>query len=90
MKGTEQGTEFCTAILNNASTMNKAQCEQDHVQAAQEFVRDRHDLGAIILECTNMAPYAAAIHAATGLPVYSIYTLIRWFQAGLAPRAFDE
>jgi hypothetical protein len=24
-----------------------------------------------------------------GLPVYSIYTFVQWFQSGLMPRVFD-
>lgn len=30
------------------------------------------DLGTIVLECTNLPPYAAALHRATGRPVVSI------------------
>ena len=50
----------------------------------------RHpEVGAIVLECTNMPPYAAAVQAAIGLPVYDIYSMITWFHAGLRPRAFS-
>ena len=42
--------------------------------------------GAIGLECTNMAPYAADIRVATGFPLFSIYNFITWFQQGLQPR----
>ena len=49
----------------------------------------RHsDIGAIVLECTNMVPYARALSDHLLLPVYSIYTFVTWFQAGLAPRDF--
>jgi Asp/Glu/hydantoin racemase len=49
----------------------------------------RHpDVGAIVLECTNMPPYAAALRDALGLPVYDIYSMISWFHAGLRPRRF--
>jgi len=41
-----------------------------------------------VLECTNMPPYAAALQAEVGLPVYDIYSMITWFHAGLRPRAF--
>ena len=55
------------------------------------MLKDNHpDVGAIVLECTNMAPYAAAVRGVTGLPVYSIYSFIQWFQAGLLPRQFSR
>jgi Asp/Glu/hydantoin racemase len=34
------------------------------------------DLGAIVLECTNMPPYADDIRRATGLPVFDIVSLV--------------
>jgi Asp/Glu/hydantoin racemase len=45
-------------------------------------------VGAIVLECTNMPPYAHALREALGLPVYDIYSFISWFHAGLRPRDF--
>jgi hypothetical protein len=33
-----------------------------------------------------MPPYAADLAEALGLPVYDIYSMICWFQAGLRPR----
>lgn len=85
VKGTETGKEFTRCILGNHHTMDQLLCKQDNVNAALQFIEQYPDLGAIVMECTNMAPYANAVHHATGLPVYSIYTLIRWFQAGLSP-----
>ena len=41
------------------------------VRVALQFKNDNPDLGAIVLECTEMPPYADAITAATGLPVFS-------------------
>jgi Asp/Glu/hydantoin racemase len=46
------------------------------------------EVGAIVLECTNMPPYAAALRAALGMPVYDIYSMITWFHTGLRPRRF--
>jgi hypothetical protein len=42
----------------------------------------------VVLECTNMTPFARALSDHLLLPVYSIYTFVTWFQAGLAPRDF--
>lgn len=43
-------------------------------------------VGILMLECTNMIPYAADIQRVSGVPVYSIYTFINWFQGALCPR----
>jgi len=90
IQGCENGREFARAILDDATHMDQTLCAQDNINAAVELRQRCPDLGAIILECTNMAPYSAAIHQATGLPVYSIYTLIRWFQSGLLPATFAD
>ena len=34
----------------------------------------------------RFARHAAHVAAATGLPVFDIYSMITWFQAGLRPR----
>jgi Asp/Glu/hydantoin racemase len=69
--------------------MDVALAEQDVVGAGQDLVANNPDIGAIVLECTNMPPYAAALQAAVGIPVYDIYSMITWFHAGLRPRVFS-
>lgn len=85
---TESGQEFTRAILGNEIQLDVAKARQDNVEAAQTLVDAHPDIGAIVLECTNMVPYAADIRAATGRPVYSIETFVTWFHAGLVPRQF--
>ena len=46
------------------------------VSRAEEFVASNPSIGAIVLECTNFPPYADAIRAATGRPVFHIVNLI--------------
>ena len=88
------GTEHGKRILPRADQGRegrhgcRACAEQDVVEAGKELVARHPDVGAIVLECTNMPPYAAALQAAVGLPVYDIYSMITWFHAGLRPRAF--
>ncbi|EBA07393.1 aspartate/glutamate racemase family protein [Sagittula stellata] len=85
---TEGGWEFTRAILNDEPALDVALARQDNIDAALALQEANPHLGAIVLECTNMVPYAPAIAAATGLPVYSIHTLVRWMHAGLCPPRF--
>jgi hypothetical protein len=87
--GTEHGKEFFRVLIKaEKNDMDIALAEQDVVDAGKELVARNPDVGAIVLECTNMPPYAAALQEAIGLPVYDIYSMISWFYAGLRPRAF--
>lgn len=87
--GTENGREFFRVLIKaEKEEMDIGLAEQDVVEAGLRLVAEHPEVGAIVLECTNMPPYAAALRAATGLPVYDIYSLITWFHAGLRPRDF--
>lgn len=88
--GTEGGTEFTRIILGDEPRLDVEAARRDMVAAARAFVSAHPDLGAILLECTNMVPYAADVRAATGLAVYSIHNFICWFQASLAPPRFPN
>lgn len=87
--GTTEGLrEFTRVILDNELTMDVDAARDDNVQAALAMQKKHPELGGIVLECTNMCPYAADITKATGLPVWSMVSFVEWFQSGLAPRRF--
>ena len=87
--GTEHGKEFFRVLIKaEKDDMDVAQAERDVVEAGKELVAKNPDVGAIVLECTNMPPYAAVLQAEVGLPVYDIYSMITWFHSGLRPRVF--
>lgn len=85
---TEGGREFTRVILDNENELDVDLARLENVEAALALRDANPDLGAIVLECTNMVPYAAAVRSATGLPVFSIYSMVTWFQASLEPRPF--
>lgn len=88
VEGTENGEEFTRVILNDEPSMDIDKARLDNLLAAQNLIAKHDNIGAIVLECTNMVPYAADIQLKTGLPVFSIYTFINWFQAGLVAKRF--
>lgn len=85
---TEGGKEFSRAILGNELSLDVPLARADNVTAALELQAAHPDLGAIVLECTNMIPYAADIRVATELPVFTIESFVTWFQSGLSPRRY--
>lgn len=89
--GTENGTEFFRVLIEGAKTdMDVDAAQRDVVGAGVDLVRRHPEIGALVLECTNMPPYAAALAEAVRLPVYDIYSMVSWFHAGLRPRVFGR
>ena len=88
--GTDEEGEFTQVVLKNKYELDYKLAQQDILEASGELVKNNKQLGAIILECTNMVPYAAEIRKTTGLPVFSIYNFILWFQNSLIPNRFEN
>ncbi|GAB5439438.1 aspartate/glutamate racemase family protein [Falsiruegeria mediterranea] len=86
--GTDGGRAFTRCILDDHAEIDFDACRQDMIDAAREIVETDRDIGAIVLECTNMVPYARDVRKVTGLPVYSIYSFVNWFHQGLMPQRF--
>ncbi len=79
VQGVEPGTEFVTRILGNQPQMDLAQAERDVVAAALALKARAPDIHTVVLECTNMPPYIAAIEAATGLKTLWLKDVARLF-----------
>ena len=86
--GLPDNGRFQRALLGLATEDSYEIRENEAVDAARLLVAMHPEVGAIVLECTNLVPHAAAIHAATALPVYDVWTLISWFYAGLRPKTW--
>lgn len=90
IEGTDPGGEFATRILRDASELDFSRARAEVVDAAVRLVERHPSVGAIVLECTNMVPYASEIRRTTKRPVFSIYTHLLWFHAALLPRRFPS
>jgi Asp/Glu/hydantoin racemase len=88
--GTESGREFTRYQRENDMLMDFELARQDMINAALRLQEENQDVGAIVLECTNMPPYAADIQRATGLPVFDIVSLIHFAYLGLVPPIYQQ
>jgi hypothetical protein len=88
--GMETEKEFTRALLDNELELDVDVAREEHVRVARRLVADHPDIGAIVLECTNMPPYAADVQRETGRPVFDVLSLVTMFHdalvAGQSPR----
>ena len=88
--GTDGGREFTRVLLNDEERLDVGAAEHDILAAGEELVAKHDGIGAVLLECTNMVPYARALSQRVRLPVFSIYTFVTWFHSGLVPRDWGD
>jgi hypothetical protein len=76
IEGVAEGGVFQGAIYERPVDDSVAAREAEVVAAARRLIARHADIGAILFECTNFPPHRVAVGAATGLPVYDVWTLI--------------
>ena len=88
--GMEGEKEFTRVLLDDELELDVDLAREEHVRVARRLVAEHPDIGAIVLECTNMPPYTADIQRETRRPVFDITSLVRMahdaLAAGRAPR----
>jgi hypothetical protein len=80
-----EGTEFARVILEDRPYLDVEAAQREHVRAAEGLCRAHPEVGALVLECTNMPPYRDAIRRATGRPVFDLVHLLTLIRAAAAP-----
>ena len=76
IEGIAAGCAFQQTLLHDLPELDVGDALLQVVGAAQRLLARHPTLTDIVLECTNMPPYADAVRRATGVRVHDITTLI--------------
>lgn len=82
------GRYFNQRLIGDQLDFEIEKMEQDLVEVARGMVERHPDIGVLLLECINMAPYAAAIQVAIDRPVWDIMVLLNAVQESLHRRPY--
>lgn len=72
-----------SCILEGRGSFDNGLVEQEVVSKALSC-GEEDEIGAILLECSDMPPYAWAVQAACKVPVFDFTTMIRWLHNSVA------
>ena len=88
--GMEDTEEFSAVFIEGKSTIDAARCRREMATVAKTLITDHPEIGAIVLECTNMPPYRDAVQKVTGVPVFDVVTLLNYAHAAQTPSLFKD
>lgn len=85
--GAQDLPEFENITLSTGH-FNSYKLQEELVSLAKQFVSNNPKVGSLLLECSDMPPYAWAIQNAVKLPVFDFTTLINWIYTGVVRHQF--
>jgi len=77
---------FAGTFLRNGTTLDRKAVEAETVAAGRALLARCPDLDLLVLECTNLPPYKAALRAALGIEVRDVLDLLAGFHAAIIAR----
>ena len=77
IEGLEPSTEFYACFMGGTRTLLDIDLLREQVvEIASGFVEKNPDIGALLLECSDLPPFAADIQEATGKPVFDFISFV--------------
>ena len=87
--GMESCPEFEATAWRDQESLDFARMEAETVEVSRRLVSRQPSVGAILLECSLLPPYAAAVQAATRLPVFDFTHLVNLVHGACARQPFN-
>ena len=68
--------------------LDNGRLTKDLIALGERIRTDYPQVGAVLLECSDLPPYAWAVQKGSGLPVYDFITLINWVEHAAAQQPY--
>jgi hypothetical protein len=83
VEGIDPSSRLHATLMQDLPTLDMDEAREQVVAAGRRLCQRHPELDTLVLECTNLPPYAEALRAATGLEVLDVLTLLRGRMAAL-------
>ncbi|MFO7731465.1 MAG: aspartate/glutamate racemase family protein [Spirochaetia bacterium] len=89
IRGLESCPSFYGSIFEENGTMDTGAVEAEVVEIANQLIEAQPNVKLLLLECSLLPPYGAAVQEATGLPVFDYITMIDYVFSAVVKRKFS-
>lgn len=90
VQGMEEEPHFHEVVIAGRIPQDYGLMRRDLLQAAEKLVDRGEPIGALLLECSNLATFAAELYEAYKIPVYDINQAIRMLRHTAAMPGYRE
>lgn len=89
VKGLGDQPQMSAILKSDRGSFDNKALKQEMADGARALVDEHPEVGAILLECSDMPPYAAVVQKAVNLPVFDFITLINWVHNAAAKKPYN-
>jgi Asp/Glu/hydantoin racemase len=76
--GMDDSPEFSCTFIEGKAEYDPDKAAEEMRTVARNLVQQHPEVGAIVLECTNMPPFAYWVQRETKLPVFDVVTMVKY------------
>lgn len=88
--GLDNAAAFNSICMGGTSTSVDLNALRQEVLDAIVSARNANpDIGAVLLECTTLPPFAVDIRAEIGIPVFDFVACIEWMHRAIIPKRYE-
>lgn len=88
VRGLEACPHFAAAFIEEKGLLDAEKLEAEVAGTAAALTREEPEVGLLLLECSVLPPYGAAVQRETGLPVFDYVTMINYVYSAVVKKRF--
>ena len=89
IRGLEHKEHFVSAVIKEEGLLDSQRIEKEVVDVAEQMVAEDPKVKIMLLECSMLPPYAAAVQEAVNLPVFDFVTMINYVFSAVVRRRYQ-
>lgn len=89
IQGLENKAQFYRFAIEESGELDAAQVEAEVIDAGRTLLTRDRSVSAVLLECSLLPPYAAALAQAISLPVFDYMTMINYVYAAVVKQRYS-
>ena len=89
IKGVEDEEYFRKTFYEEVGWLDSDKVEKEVVSVAKNMVKEETKIKVILLECSVLPPYRAAVQEAVNLPVFDFVTMINYVYSAVVKKKYE-
>jgi aspartate/glutamate racemase len=89
IRGMENKENFYKFGVMEEGYLDTEKIEKEVLEVSEKMIDENPEIGAVLLECSMLPPYAKSVHQSLSLPVFDFITMIDFVKSALVKKEYQ-